>query len=131
MGMMQKRKGKVGERELAGLLRDLLGSTITRNLQQSRDGGADIDGVPFAMEVKRAARPRLAEWWQQACVQAEATGGTPCLAWRIDRYDWQFMLPLGAVHQGFDPSDYSLTITVGLPAFAAITLESYSESNPR
>lgn len=60
MGTMQRRKGKAGELELARLLREHLGADVTRNLEQSRRGGADLLGLPgWAVEVKRAVRPRL------------------------------------------------------------------------
>lgn len=128
-GKHNNRRGKCAERELAGLLGDLLGETVTRNLVQSRDGGADLVGTPYALEVKRPAyRPRLSEWWVQACSQAKAASRIPCLAWRFDRQPWQFMLPLGAVHPGFDPLDYSLVVTVGIAEFAAIARESISLS---
>ena len=71
MTAMQRRKGKVGELEVVRLLRELLGANVARNLEQSRQGGADLLGLPgWAIEVKRAARPRLSEWWVQTCSQA-------------------------------------------------------------
>lgn len=86
MSNSQRKKGKAGELEIARLLRDHLGADITRNLLQARQGGADLLGVPgWAIEVKRAARPRLSEWWQQTCSQAQATGQRPALFYRLDR----------------------------------------------
>ena len=41
-----RRKGKAGELEVADLLRDLLGTAVTRNLTQARDGGHDLIGLP-------------------------------------------------------------------------------------
>ena len=62
MAAMQRRKGKAGELELARLLRELLGATVARNLAQTRQGGCDLLGLDgWAVEVKRAALPRLAE----------------------------------------------------------------------
>ena len=62
-----RRKGKRAELEVAALLRDLLGAAVVRNLTQTRDGGHDLLGLPgWSAEVKRAARPRIAEWWAQA-----------------------------------------------------------------
>lgn len=121
MGMMQKRKGRLGEQELARLLRDDLGDAVTRNLQQSREGGADLDGTPWMLEVKRAAKPRIEAWWTQACNQAKASTKCPCLAWRIDRGEWRFRIPLGAVHGGFRVDDTSLAIEMDIAAFIAIT----------
>lgn len=123
MGAMQKRKGRSGEQELARLLRDELGDQVARNLEQAREGGADIKGTPFILEVKRAATPQIPAWWRQAEAQAAAKNGIACLAYRLDRHDWQFIIPLGAIHQGFSAENTSLTVTVGLAEFIAITRE--------
>ncbi len=45
MGAMQRRKGKAGELELARLLREHLGADVARNLEQTRQGGADLLGI--------------------------------------------------------------------------------------
>ena len=93
MTAMQQRKGKEGERELARLLREHLGAGVTRNLAQARQGGVDLQGLSgWAIEVKRAARPRLAEWWVQTCQQAEATGQRPALFYRLDRQLWRVVV---------------------------------------
>jgi len=53
---LQRRKGADGERELARLLREALGAGVFRNLDQPRQGGADLLGIAgWAIEVKRAA----------------------------------------------------------------------------
>ena len=50
-------KGKSAERELAKLLGDHLGLELSRNLDQTRDGGYDLIGLPgIALEVKRCER---------------------------------------------------------------------------
>ena len=59
MSAMQRTKGAGGERELARLLQEHLGIPVNRNLQQTRQGGADLIDVPgWAIEVKRAANLR-------------------------------------------------------------------------
>lgn len=100
MGKSERRKGADGERELANLLYDRLGIELKRNLEQSRNGGYDLIGLPFAIEVKRHEELRTKEWWTQACHQAidacRATGDdlTPVLAWRQSRKPWTFMVPV-------------------------------------
>jgi len=124
MSMMQKRKGRLGEQELARLLRDELGDQVTRNLQQSREGGADLEGTPFVLEVKRAKTPKVLEWWRQACAQAQTANGVPALVYRIDHKEWMAVLPLGAVHPGFyDTMDFGLTVVMGLREFCAVIRE--------
>lgn len=126
MSAMQRRKGARAERQLAQLLRDELGDGVRRNLDQCRHGGCDLLGVSgFALEVKRAARPRLADWWQQACAQSDP-GDIPALAYRLDRQEWRFVLPLGALHPSFAAGDTRLTVNMGLAEFAAVVRESLS-----
>ena len=125
MTAMQRRKGKVGELELIRLLRELLGANVARNLEQSRQGGADLLGLPgWAVEVKRAARPRLAEWWLQACTQAEVTGLRPALCYRLDRQPWRVVVALRHVATGFDHAPMDLRIETDLDCFAALVRES-------
>lgn len=45
MSAMQRNKGKAGERELTGLLRDLTGWDVQRRVRQ-HDGDSDLVGVP-------------------------------------------------------------------------------------
>ena len=42
-GAGSRRKGASGEREFAAALDDLLGIRLTRNLEQSRGGGHDLE----------------------------------------------------------------------------------------
>ena len=57
------RKGKDGEREAARLLGVELGTELARNLNQHRDGGTDLTGIPgWAIEIKRATKPRIKGW---------------------------------------------------------------------
>ena len=44
MPVSERRKGADGERELAKLLYDRLGVELKRNLEQSRNGGYDLEG---------------------------------------------------------------------------------------
>jgi hypothetical protein len=86
MGASQRRKGAAGEREVCALLTDALGSRITRNIGQARDGGDDITLAPFAIEVKRRARiGNLYEWLQQA---QTANKGIPVVVCRADGEKW-------------------------------------------
>ena len=130
MGAMQRRKGARGERELIALLREHLGEELTRNLDQVRDGGADLTGgvllAGYAIECKRAAKPELKAWWEQAFSQAYdiADGRAPVLAYRIDRAreKWRFVLPVsefvGGDWRSWPGLEY--TVSMGIHAFAAV-----------
>lgn len=124
MTAMQRRKGADGERELARLLREHLGADVTRNLIQARQGGADLLGLDgWAIEVKRAVRPRLTEWWLQTCTQAEVTGQRPALFYRLDRQPWRVVVALRHVATGFDHAPLAMRLETDVEVFAALARE--------
>lgn len=122
MGNKSRRKGQTGEREFIHLLTDFLGEGITRNLDQVRDGGSDVKGVPgWAIEIKRAAKPLLSSWWDQAERQAE--GKTPALAYRLDRQPWRVRVPLHALN-GMHGRGLEWTTEMSVEAFCAVVRKS-------
>ena len=86
MSMKSRRKGATAEREVAAILADHLGVPVVRNLEQTRDGGHDLLGLPFAIEVKRKASGYLSAWWDQTIEQAGDR--LPVLVYRFDRQPW-------------------------------------------
>ena len=122
MGKINSRaKGKAGERELINELKVLLPpeltSELTRNLDQTRDGGHDILGLgDWALEVKRYAEvlpADLERFWKQATEQARKDEKRPALAYRQDRRPWR------VVTRGWGNSDeYEDTIEMSLGLFA-------------
>lgn len=128
MGAMQTSKGKEGERELTRLLREHLGATVVRNLAQARQGGADLLGIDgWAVEVKRAARPRLSEWWLQTCAQADMTGLRPALFYRLDRHSWRVVVALRHVATGFTHAPLNMRVEMDIEVFAALAREFAAE----
>lgn len=137
MGAMQRRKGARGECELIALLREHLGEELTRNLDQARDGGADLKGgvllAGYVIECKRAAKAEVRRWWEQAFAQAYdiADGRTPVLAYRIDRVrdKWRFVLPIsefvGGDWRSWPGLEY--TVTMGIHAFAAVVRDGVAQ----
>lgn len=69
MGAMQRRKGKVAERDACKALEPVFGP-MRRVLGQSRAGGEapDIDGpgCTHKVEVKNQRTLRIPAWWRQA-----------------------------------------------------------------
>ena len=121
-------KGKTGECEISKLLQEHLGLAISRNLNQSRDGGHDLTGIPgIALEVKRSAKPLITTWWKQTCRQASATHRVPVLAYRLDRKPWTFKMALRDLMEGFNEQPRNLELTVELPveAFCAVVREQF------
>lgn len=133
-----RNKGAGGEREFAKAIHDELGVSLSRNLEQSRNGGHDLlvtnDDHPlaaslnrFAPEVKRYANatPALVQrWWQQAVRQAEAVGKWPLLAYRSDRCPWVIVLPMCAISRTYPlwPA-LELAVSLSVAAFAAVIRE--------
>ena len=96
MGAMQRSKGARAEREVLKLLGEELGVLLTRNLQQTREGGADCLCVKgFAIEVKRQEQLRRPTWWRQACEQAGRVGAEPMLLYRRSREQWRALIQNG------------------------------------
>lgn len=90
MSASQRRKGAAGEREFLKALGAELGELLTRNLQQTREGGADCLCVKgWAIEVKRQEALCRPTWWRQAVKQAEKAGAQPMLAYRRNREPWR------------------------------------------
>ena len=106
MSAMQRTKGQTGEREIAGIVRDLTGWDVRRRVR-NHAGDSDLEGVPgWAVEVKRhrtATRGDVARWWQQAVSQAGEL--LPVLFYRQNRDTWRAVWPL-AVTLMQQHSDY-------------------------
>ncbi len=90
MSASQRRKGAAGEREFLRELGAELGDCLARNLQQTREGGADCLCVRgWAIEIKRQEALSRPAWWRQAVEQAERAGAQPMLAYRRNREPWR------------------------------------------
>ncbi len=135
MSAMQRNKGKLGEREIAGLVRDLTGWDVRRRVRQ-HDGDSDLEGVPgWSVEVKRhamATRGDLARGWGQAVEQARQTETLPVLFYRVDRGDWRAVWPV-AMHLSIQQSEmwsaYAWTAEGSVQAWAAVARETLTESD--
>lgn len=96
-----KRKGTLGEHELAGILRDA-GIDACRNDQYliggkgNPDVSAVICGIPLHIEVKRVERLNVPEAVKQAIRDAES-GALPVVAHRRNREQWLVTMPLASV----------------------------------
>ncbi|HWH72868.1 MAG TPA: hypothetical protein VNV16_01215 [Methylibium sp.] len=94
MSASQRRKGAAAEREVLKLLADELGAApFQRNLEQTRNGGADcIEVQGFAIEVKRQERLSRPAWWAQAVDQARRAQAEPMLLYRRSREPWRALI---------------------------------------
>lgn len=94
MGKSQRTKGAAGEREICDMIFENFGIEVHRNLQQTRDGGADIKLKPYSIEVKRrAAIGRIYDWMDQATAGCDTTE-RPIVVCRADRKQWLAILPI-------------------------------------
>lgn len=126
MSGMSRAKGAGGEREIAGIVRDLTGWDVRRRVRQ-HDGDSDLEGVPgWSVEVKRhraATRGDIARWWAQTVAQAGDL--LPVLFYRLDRDAWRAVWPVAAA---FDPKteiwrSYAWTADTTIEAWAAAARE--------
>lgn len=126
-----RNKGASAEREFSRLVLDGIGVKLARNLEQTRAGGCDLVvtgpmAAPYAqyvsslsIEVKRYATAVPSDvrgWWEQATAQAIRTEREPLLAYKLDRREWQIMVPLHLLHREA-PRDmgfpYAVRLTLG------------------
>ena len=91
-------KGQEGEREvirlLAPIVEEVCGqeSTLSRNLNQTREGGHDIVGLDWlAIEVKRQETLDVENWWRQTLRQA-GDKREPVLIYRQNRKSWHVVM---------------------------------------
>jgi len=117
MGKMQRTKGAAAERELLKLLSDGLGLNLTRNLTQTREGGADCDDLEgYALEIKRHETLQLTTWWRQAVEQAGDK--VPVLAYRQSRHPWLFVVPMSCLNKDFHiGNEFEFTATLSIQGF--------------
>lgn len=95
MTLNARSKGSRGEREFSKWLQDALGLEIApnRNLDQVRDGGADIVSIkPFMFEVKRCETLQKQKWWLQVCRACIRDNDIPVVAYRQNRKSWVFLI---------------------------------------
>lgn len=122
MSASQRRKGITGEQEVAHILSTALGLNVRRNWTEQFFGGAyDLVGVPgWAIEVKRAKRESIRDWWQQAVTQAKQVQLKPALIYRIDGQGrglpedekWHVVAPLSMLHNVDFIMDHTVTMTL-------------------
>ena len=94
MSRSQRIKGASGEREVVHIIRDTLGIECHRNLDQVRDGGADISMPPYRVEVKRRKTIGNVYDWMSQAERACAIGERPVVAFRADGKGWLAVVPL-------------------------------------
>lgn len=127
MSASQRTKGQAGEREVAHILSVALGCEVSRNWSEQFFGGSyDLKGVDgWAVEVKRAKREHIPEWWRQTLKQAKKGGLKPALLFRVDGCGrgldpdekWQAMIPLNTV---VEIPDKELPVRMSLRAWIYI-----------
>lgn len=124
---MQRDKGASGEREIAGIVRELTGWDVRRRVRQ-HGNDSDLTGAPgWAIEVKRhrtAQAGEIARWWAQTVAQAGNL--LPLLLYRADRCEWRARWPLAVLltHQSADYwQGVEWTCDSSIQAWAAVARE--------
>lgn len=93
-GRTSRNKGQRGEREVADIIYYATGIQVSRNLEQTRNGGHDLNGIPgVSIEVKRQEILCLPAWWRQTLAQAKRNDNAiPVLAYRQNKRPWIFLV---------------------------------------
>lgn len=93
MSATERRKGIDAELEVVKLAREF-GWPASRRLDQPRDGGGDIAGIPaVCLEVKRQETASVWAWWAQ--VEAAAKPGEiAAVAFRRSASPWLSVIEL-------------------------------------
>jgi len=84
VGKSQRTKGASFERDIVHVLQDALGIQVERNLNQTRDGGGDINLPGYLVECKRRAGIAVYDWLDQA-TRAANPAQKPLVIARADR----------------------------------------------
>lgn len=127
-----RRKGAAFEREVVTLIKDNLGFDCKRNLDQTRDGGHDLLGVPgWAIECKRYSSIKPADlksFWQQTVSQAISASSWPCLITKQDRLPIQAHIHwVGPGSDCFDEYDIEGVVTMSFPLWCSIVRETLDQ----
>lgn len=116
-GAYSRNKGKRAELELVHMLRDNLGIHCNRNYKQTAEAQhGDIEQIVggFCIEAKNHATLKLGPWWTQAVAAADKVNAVPCLAYKITRAGWRFVVPLpqawASGHQWGRELKYTMTL---------------------
>lgn len=116
-GAFSRNKGKRGELELVHMFRDNLGIDCNRNYKQTAQAQhGDIEQLigGYLVEAKNHATLNLRAWWKQALAAADKRGAMPCLAYKITRAGWRFVVPLPQAwesgHQWGRDLQYTMTL---------------------
>ena len=111
-------KGKRGELELANQINILTDGKFCprRRLNQSRDGGYDLDGCGnYKIEVKRHKSYKycdLKKWWRQIATTSDSR--LPVVAFRGDREPWSIMFHDS---RSYPETDFRGCVRIGLDLF--------------
>jgi hypothetical protein len=99
MGLMSKRKGRLGEQEVCTILRQLLGdvAAFERNSMQAHNNGMSkkdiLTNLPLAIEVKRTEAKTYRQFLDQARNQA-VDPELPVLFHRSNGEPWKVVMEL-------------------------------------
>lgn len=96
IGRSSKRKGKIGELEVANLLK-AAGYNAHRSAQYCGNTGdaPDVEGLPgIHIEIKRVERLNLRKAYEQAVNDSKKSGDIPALFHRASYQPWMVTLSL-------------------------------------
>lgn len=103
-------KGARVENEICHMIANITGDQVKRNLDQTRDGGADIHWGPFMFEVKARQTVSMPAWQEQVRKAAQGTNFIPSVVWKRNGEEPWVALPFADFIKMFDDMRKALMI---------------------
>ena len=120
-----RKKGAAGELEFCHRFNPFFPNTeLKRNLNQTREGGADVEGCsPFVIEIKRCEKLEHKKWWRQVKAAVTHPEDIPTVAFRQNKKPWRFLIPsslTGIDDDGFMEVDEDIWLKLVMHVFQDI-----------
>ena len=112
-----RNKGASWERTVASMVKESLGATVKRDLEQYRSGDrGDLIGLDgFVIECKRYKMANGGhhhqDWWNQVVKAADSQGCHPALIYKYDRAEPKVVVRLSFLNPDFEGKEDTVTIS--------------------
>jgi len=112
-----RNKGASWERTVAAMVKESLGATVKRDLEQYRSGDrGDLIGLDgFVIECKRYKMANGGhhhqDWWNQVVKAADSQGCHPALIYKYDRAEPKVVVRLSFLNSDFEGKEDTVTIS--------------------
>ena len=112
-----RNKGASWERTVASMIKESLGATVKRDLEQYRSGDrGDLIGLDgFVIECKRYKMANGGhhhqDWWNQVVNAADSQGCHPALIYKYDRAEPKVVVRLSFLNPDYEGKSDTVTVS--------------------